>query len=258
MERPAPHDFPVAPVIPGNAPASWHLLLAGLPAGDTARLQTLMRGYGHRVSIAHGPAQVQSQLMDEDIDVLLHGSTPALPIDALARLPCRPVRICLVDRDEADARIEALEAGADDCLSRPYAPRELLARVAAALRRRHAPAGAPAAQASEPPPRLVSFGDWHYERAARRLTVPGGERVELSPAEARLLGLFLDHPGTVLSREQLLETLRVTAADLETDERSIDLRVSRLRQKMRDDPRQPRAIRTLRGVGYLFEPQHGR
>lgn len=139
MERPVTHDFALSPLpalTPGAATASWHLLLAGLPFSDTTRLQTLMRGYGHRVSVVHGLAQVQARLADDEIDVLLHGSEHLAQLESMSRLPSRPARICLVDGTDARSRIEALDAGADDCLSRPYAPRELLARVAAVLRRR--------------------------------------------------------------------------------------------------------------------------
>ena len=139
MERPVTHDFALSPLpalTPGAATASWHLLLAGLPFSDTTRLQTLMRGYGHRVSVVHGLAQVQARLADDEIDVLLHGSEHLAQRESMGRLPSRPARICLVDGTDARSRIEALDAGADDCLSRPYAPRELLARVAAVLRRR--------------------------------------------------------------------------------------------------------------------------
>ena len=90
MERTVTHDFALPPVTPGAAPASWHLLLAGLPYSDTTRLQTLMRGHGHRVSVAHGLAQVQSRLVDDEVDVLLHGSEQQTTIDDITRLPCRP------------------------------------------------------------------------------------------------------------------------------------------------------------------------
>ena len=139
MERPVTHDFALSPLpalTSGAATASWHLLLAGLPFSDTTRLQTLMRGHGHRVSVVHGLAQVQARLADDEIDVLLHGSEHLAQLERMSRLPSRPARICLVDGTDARSRIEALDAGADDCLSRPYAPRELLARVAAVLRRR--------------------------------------------------------------------------------------------------------------------------
>ncbi len=114
MERPVTHDFALSPLpalTPGAATASWHLLLAGLPFSDTTRLQTLMRGYGHRVSVVHGLAQVQARLADDEIDVLLHGSEHLAQLESMSRLPSRPARICLVDGTDARSRIEALDAG---------------------------------------------------------------------------------------------------------------------------------------------------
>ncbi len=265
MERPVTHDFALSPLPPmnaGAATASWHLLRAGLPFSDTTRLQTLMRGYGHRVSVVHGLAQIQARLADDEIDVLLHGSEHLALLESMSRLPSRPARICLVDGADARSRIEALDAGADDCLSRPYAPRELLARVAAVLRRRGSAAASAPVPANDPG-RILHFGAWRYETAARRLCTQDGTGVELSPAEGRLLMTFLEHPNAVLERERLLEATRgresdsTGRAELDVDERSIDLLVSRLRQKMRDDPRQPRGIRTIRGVGYLLEAMRG-
>ncbi|MEX8492914.1 winged helix-turn-helix domain-containing protein, partial [Sphaerotilus sp.] len=163
-----------------------------------------------------------------------------------------PARLCVIDQNDACARIHALDAGDDDCLSRPYAPRELLARVAAVLRRRHArSATVPAASTVQETAATITFGDWRYDSGRRRLHVPGGQAVELSPAESRLLLTFLDHPRAVLSRDALMSVAR--GQGFEAYERSIDLLVSRLRQKLRDDARQPRCIRTIRGVGYLFD-----
>lgn len=257
----APHPTMEHPFFSGTSPSSplgqtgWHLVLAGLPATDTRRLETLMRGYGHRVSIAQGLAEVRAQLTEAPVDVLLLGQTgvptllDAVSLSAAGRVA--PARICLIEEDDARARIQALDAGADDCLSRPYEPRELLARVGSVLRRREARSSTGVAAASTEAARTITFGNWRYDSGQRRLCVPGGPEVELSPAESRLLLTFLDHPGAVLSRDALMSVARGQGFD--AYERSIDLLVSRLRQKLRDDARQPRCIRTVRGVGYLFE-----
>lgn len=254
MAHPSPLDNPL---VASGWPASWHLVLAGLPATDTGRLQTLLRGYGHRVSIAQGMDDIRTQLTERPVDVLLldeNGAGGPTLQEAMALTTsgrAAPARICLIAEDDACARIQALDAGADDCLSRPYEPRELLARVAAVLRRRQNRATSGAAVASADAPRTIAFGNWRYDSGPRRLCVPGGPDVELSPAESRLLLTFLDHPGAVLSRDALMSVAR--GQGFEAYERSIDLLVSRLRQKLRDDARQPRCIRTVRGVGYLFE-----
>lgn len=242
---------------------SWRLLLAGLPACDTGRLQTLLRGYGHRVDIADDLTQIRTQMAEAPVHVLLMGEIGAQAVRDTAVQAAqrqghpRPARLCVVDLDDADARIRALDAGDDDCLSRPYAPRELLARVAAVMRRRHRSSAVPAGAATTATPlvhdaaRTITFGNWRYDSGQRRLCVPGGPPVDLSPAESRLLLTFLDHPRAVLSRDMLMSVAR--GHGFEAYERSIDLLVSRLRQKLHDDARQPRCIRTIRGVGYLFD-----
>ena len=154
--------------------------------------------------------------------------------------------ICLTD-DQAGARSEALEAGADDCLSRPYEPRELVARIESLQRRR---AVRPTEGGS--PLTALTFGAWHLDPVSRRLHHRDGDTVSLTLAESRLLRAFLALPRSVLSRDDLMDLAR--GRGMEAFERSIDLLVSRLRHKLRDDPTQPAYIHTVRGVGYLFDP----
>jgi two-component system OmpR family response regulator len=142
-----------------------------------------------------------------------------------------------------------LELGADDYLGKPFEPRELVARIHAVLRRagkgeRGAGAGAQA---------LVRFEGWTFDRLRRQLVSPAQVVVALSSAEYRLLSAFVDCAGRVLSRDRLIELTR--AAGVEVNDRSIDLAVSRLRQKLGDSSREPRLIRTLRGEGYLFDAE---
>jgi two-component system OmpR family response regulator len=143
-----------------------------------------------------------------------------------------------------------LEMGADDFLAKPFAPRELVERIHTVLRRcgQAAPGpGAPAAAAAD----RVRFGGWALERQERRLTSPAGLPVALSDAEFRLLAHFLASPRRVCSRDQRVAQARGRA--LGSMERSIDLLVSRLRQKLADDPREPRPSKTVRGAGNLFD-----
>jgi two-component system OmpR family response regulator len=148
--------------------------------------------------------------------------------------------------DEAD-RILGLEMGADDYLAKPFAVRELLARIRAVLRRtRMLP---PNLQTSEAA-RLLGFGDWRLDTVARHLLDADGTMVALSGAEYRLLRVFLDHPQHVLTRDQLLNLTQGRQADV--FDRSIDLLVSRLRQRLRDEAREPRYIKTMRSEGYVF------
>ncbi|MEX8494365.1 hypothetical protein, partial [Sphaerotilus sp.] len=114
------HPYPTHSAASASAPTSWHLVLAGLPAEDTGRLQTLLRGYGHRVSLAHDLAQVCAHLATAQVDALLMGETEAPAIRDTADLASlgrtAPARLCVIDQNDACARIHALDAGDDDCL----------------------------------------------------------------------------------------------------------------------------------------------
>ncbi len=165
-----------------------------------------------------------------------HGATPVLMLTACG--------------DETD-RIVGLEMGADDYLTKPFAARELLARIKAVLRRtRMLPPNFQVTGQATGAGRLLRFGDWQLDTTARHLLDPGGTAVALSGAEYRLLQVFLDHPQRVLSRDQLLNLTQGREADL--FERSIDLLVSRVRQRLRDDAREPAYIKTVRSEGYVF------
>jgi len=165
---------------------------------------------------------------------------------------CREVRtrsqvpiIMLTARGEDVDRIVGLELGADDYLAKPFNPRELLVRIKAVLRRAaHAP--------RDPTPdsvRAFLFNGWKLDTTTRTLTDSGGKDVALSGAEYRLLAVLLGSANRVLSRAQLTELLRGREAD--PFDRSIDVRVSRLRQILGDDARAPQIIKTVYGEGYV-------
>ena len=155
--------------------------------------------------------------------------------------------VMLTARNEEADRILGLEMGADDYLAKPFAARELLARMRSVLRRtRMLPPNMRVAEASH----RLAFGEWEVDTVARHLLDEHGVMVALSGAEYRLLRVFLDHPQRVLSRDQLLSLTQGREAEL--FERSIDLLVSRLRQRLRDDAREPRYIKTVRSEGYVF------
>jgi two-component system OmpR family response regulator len=157
-----------------------------------------------------------------------------------------PVLMLTARGDEVD-RIVGLEMGADDYLAKPFAVRELLARIRAVLRRtRMLP---PNIQVTESAP-MLGFGEWRLDTIGRHLLDESGAMVALSGAEYRLLRVFLDHPQRVLTRDQLLNLTQ--GRDADQFDRSIDLLVSRLRQRLRDGAREPRYIKTLRNEGYVF------
>ena len=177
----------------------------------------------------------------------------------LPRVPgervCRAIRdnsdvpiIMLTAKGEVEDRIIGLELGADDYLTKPFVPRELVARIRAVLRRvRMLP---PSAAAEESTCRVVCFGDWRLDLLQRNLINANGVVTPLGGAAYGLLRLFLDHPQHILSRDQLLAQL--AHREFEIEDRSIDLRVSRLRRRLGDQARDPRYIRTVRNEGYVF------
>jgi len=138
--------------------------------------------------------------------------------------------------------------GADDYLTKPFSARELLARIVAVLRRtRMLP---PNLRDGQEGARMLSFGAWSLDTTERHLIDAAGTMISLSGAEYRLLRVLLRHPQRVLSREQLLDLTQGRGADV--FDRSIDLLVSRLRQRLRDEAREPRYIKTVRNEGYVF------
>jgi two-component system OmpR family response regulator len=157
-----------------------------------------------------------------------------------------PILMLTARNDETD-RILGLEMGADDYLTKPFAARELLARINAVLRRtRMLPPNLLVTESG----RMLAFGRWRLDTTARHLLDEDDTLVALSGAEYRLLRVFLDHPQRVLSRDQLLNLTQGRDADL--FDRSIDLLVSRLRQRLKDDSREATYIKTVRSEGYVF------
>jgi two-component system OmpR family response regulator len=155
--------------------------------------------------------------------------------------------LMLTARDEETDRVVGLELGADDYMPKPFSVRELLARIRAVLRRaRMLPPNMQVTQAAT----MIGFGDWRVDTVARHLLDRDGVVVQVSAAEYRLLRVFLDHPQRVLTRDQLLALTH--GQDADQFDRSIDILVSRLRQRLGDHAREARYIKTLRNEGYVF------
>ncbi|MEY4825383.1 MAG: hypothetical protein RLZZ430_1033 [Cyanobacteriota bacterium] len=155
--------------------------------------------------------------------------------------------VMLTARGEAVDRIIGLEQGADDYLAKPFMPRELTARIEAVLRRRGSiPAGTPLSDGE-----IIQFGENRLDLAARSLE-RFGESIVITSGEFGLLAAFVQNPHRPLSRERLIELARGPSSD--TDSRSMDVQVSRVRKLIEADPTKPRYIQTVWGYGYVFVP----
>ncbi len=148
--------------------------------------------------------------------------------------------LILTGRADVSDRVLGLELGADDYVLKPFEPRELVARVRSILRRQESVAATPARQIAE-------FSGWRFNLGNNTLHAPSGEEHLLSTSEAELLKVFVSNPNRILQREQLMGT-----RDLAPTDRSIDVRISRLRRKLEPDERSPAFIKTVYGAGYLF------
>ncbi len=213
-------------------------------------LARLLKEAGYRVTTADGAASARRHLAAGRIDlILLDLMMPGE--DGLSL--CRSIveshaipTILLTARIEDTDRIIGLEMGADDYVTKPFNPRELLARIKAVLRRARS---LPPHQRPPETERIV-FDGWHLDVPARTLYSPDRLAVPLSTGEFRLLMAFLTHPRMVLTRDQLLDLTQ--GREAQAFDRSIDNQVSRLRRKLADDPKTPHFIKTVRGGGYCF------
>ena len=153
-----------------------------------------------------------------------------------------PIIMLTASADETD-RIVGLELGADDYMAKPYNPRELLARIKAIQRRM-------LAGAASGPPRYLRFGDYTMDLIERHLRDTAGKRITMTSMDFNLLRYFVEHAGETLDRARLTEQTR--GRDLGPMDRSLDVQISRLRQRLQDDGKQPALIKTVRGSGYVF------
>ena len=230
-----------------------HVLIVDDDRGIRELVGAYLEKNGMRVSLAANGREMRA--------VLESGAPDLIVLDLMmpgddGLVLCRELRagkfravpvVMLTARNEETDRIVGLEMGADDYLPKPFAVRELFARIRSVLRRtRMLPPGMEVSESAQ----LLAFGDWRLDTTARHLLDAEGTIVALSGAEYRLLRVFLDHPQRVLTRDQLLSLTQGRQAD--AFDRSIDLLVSRLRQRLRDEAREPRYIKTLRSEGYVF------
>ena len=209
----------------------------------TALLEDYLKNFGFEVTSAAHP--------HIGLNLLKNGSFHLVILDVM--LPemdgfevCKQIRhestvpiVMLTARGEVTDRVVGLELGADDYLPKPFEPRELVARIQSVLRRFQ----------DTPSTDVVTFGDLAVNLSTYEVRL-NETLVELTSAEFELLALFMKNPGKVLDRDQIMEKVR--GIEWESFNRSVDVLVSRLRQKLKDDPKHPRYLKTIWGTGYLF------
>ncbi|MDT9001423.1 response regulator [Paucibacter sp. APW11] len=219
---------------------------------DDQKIRTLLKTYleknQYEVRLAHDGASFMAEFerfRDEIslciLDVMLPDTEGFALCQAVRRRSEVPVIMLTASAEETD-RIVGLELGADDYIGKPFNPRELLARIKAIHRR--------SGQDRSQTPRYFRFNGYTLDVLERCLIDPEGASSPLSGMDFQLLKLLVEHPGEVLDRSRLAEVTR--GRDLGPLDRSLDVQVSRLRQRLNDDGKQPALIKTVRGSGYVF------
>ena len=219
---------------------------------DDQKIRSLLKTYleknQYEVLLAHDGASFMAEFerhRDEIslciLDVMLPDTEGFTLCQSVRRRSEVPVIMLTASADETD-RIVGLELGADDYLGKPFNPRELLARIKAITRR--------TGQEKASAPRYYAFNGFTLDLLERSLVDPDGAASALSGMDFQLLKLLVEHPGEVLDRSRLAEVTR--GRDLGPLDRSLDVQVSRLRQRLSDDGKQPLLIKTVRGSGYVF------
>ncbi|KAA3628312.1 MAG: response regulator [Proteobacteria bacterium] len=223
-----------------------------LVVDDQPELRSLLKRYlaqeGFQVDAVGDGAAMERYLRDHPVDLvildlMLPGDDGLTLARRLRSRGDQPIIIISARGEEVD-RIVGLEVGADDYLAKPFNPRELLARIRAVLRRAGSKEEAPGAA-------QFTFGPYMLDPASHRLT-RDGEEITLTSGEFDLLFTLVKHPNRVLTRDFLLESTKGYERD--PYDRSIDVRINRLRRKIESDPASPVYLRTVWGAGYLFSP----
>ena len=228
-----------------------------LVVDDDRELRTLLSAYlqkqGYRVTaVADGKAmRAAINIARPDVvvlDVMLPGEDGFSLCRELRAQSAIPIIMLTARGDETD-RVVGLELGADDYVPKPYSPRELVARIKSVLRRTRAMPDSQQPERSA----IFRFAGWALDTITRNLTSPENVIVPLSGTEYRLLRIFLEHPNSVLERDQLIKLM--LARDAGAYDRAIDVQVSRLRQRLGEGAREPVIIKTVRGQGYVLAAQ---
>jgi two-component system, OmpR family, response regulator len=243
----------LAPRVPKEDVPMIRCLLVDDDGEIRASVQDYLQRFDMTVSVAADGTEMRRLMASNTYDVIVldlmlpdeNGLTLCKWVQETAGTPV----IMLTAHGDPISRVLGLEMGADDYLGKPFEPRELVARIHAVRRRLQK------GESDADLKRVISFEGWRFDRVLHQLVSPSEVVIPLSNAEFRLLCAFVDRPGRVLTRDQLIDLTR--APGVEVNDRSVDLGVSRLRQKLGDSSREPRLIRTLRGEGYVFDAKVG-
>ena len=217
-------------------------------------LEQNLRGAGFEVSTASNGRDLKTILEHQTIDLIVldlmlpgeDGLTICRELRAESNIP---IIMLTAMTHEAD-RIIGLEMGADDYLTKPFSPRELVARIKATLRRQSM-----VTTQSEDRRRTAVFEGWKLDVVRRELRDPDDVLVDLTSGEFDLLAALIERPNRLMTRDLLLDITKGRQADV--FDRSIDITISRLRQKIEEDPKNPQFIKTVRGKGYIFSAEIG-
>ncbi len=239
-----------SPAIAANPP---HVLVVDDDPDIRAVLEDYLSKYDMRVTALASGREMLEVFETEAIDLVLldirmPGENGIELAQTLRERASVPIVLLTGNAEEAD-RVMGLELGADDYITKPFSPRELLARIRAVMRRYQAPSDLPARDEKR---RAYRFAGWEFNLRTRKLTAPDGRKLELSNSEFSLLVAFCGSAQRVLSRDQLMSLSRLHNA--EVYDRTVDVQIVRLRRKIEADPARPQLIVTERGAGYIFVP----
>jgi len=225
-----------------------HLLIVDDDERIRGLLQKFLMRNGYLVSVARDAAQARRILAGLEfdmivMDVMMPGEDGVSLTRDLRKRMTTPIML-LTARGETGNRIEGLEAGADDYLAKPFEPKELLLRINAILRR------VPVVQAAEPVRQILHLGQVRFDLDRGEMW-RGDAPVRLTATEVQLMRTFAAEPGVPITRGRLAgDGLRPDPAQ----ERAVDVQITRLRRKIEDDPKAPRYLQTVRGEGYMLQP----
>lgn len=227
---------------------------------DDPQIRTLLRrcfeSEGYQVSEAANGASLLELLKAHPVDLvtldLTLGSESGLEVARLVRGQSQVPLIMVTGKGDMVDRVVGLEVGADDYISKPFHVREVLARVRSVLRRSTSQNAQPESRQPSTEEAGYRFSGWRLDIAKRELRAPDGTLRPLTTAEFDLLALFAKGPNRVFSRDALMEGLK--GHNWAANDRAIDTQVARLRKKIEADEGEPKLIKTIRGVGYIFTP----